>query len=105
MIANLVDNALKYSSSHSEVILRAEVEEDLVKISVVDHGPGIPAEDYPHIYEAFYQGKSAKGVKQGMGLGLSITYQLVKAHQGRMEIKNNPEDGLCVSLYLHSCRS
>lgn len=103
MIANLVDNALKYSPPERDVIIRAEVEDDLVKISVLDHGPGISSEDYPHIYESFFQGNTIKGVKQGMGLGLSITHQLIRAHQGRMEIKNNIEGGLCASLYLHTC--
>ncbi|MHB1131814.1 MAG: sensor histidine kinase [Chloroflexota bacterium] len=83
VIANLLTNALKYSTPGTLVVIRVGQAEDEVVTSVTDLGPGIPAEDVPHLFERFY--RSRAGQKQeGFGLGLYISRLLVKAHGGKI---------------------
>ena len=60
-----------------------------------DTGPGIPEDDLKLIFDPFYTTKSA-----GMGLGLSICYDIVQNHNGLIEVKNNPESGVTFTVWL-----
>lgn len=81
---NLLTNALKYSNSESEVLVRAAVTSREAIISVADHGPGISPEDLPRIFERFYRAGDAQEKAEGLGLGLYITRMLVEAHGGHI---------------------
>jgi two-component system sensor histidine kinase MprB len=76
-VANLLDNAAKWSPANGEV--------DVVvrdgTVTVRDHGPGIDEEDLPHVFDRFYRAKSARGMS-GSGLGLAIVRQVALAHGG-----------------------
>lgn len=85
-INNLLDNAAKFSPEGSAIELR--VSDGL--LSVRDHGPGVPAEDLPHIFDRFFRGRST-GHPHGSGLGLAIVKQVVEAHGGT--VKAVPADG------------
>lgn len=70
---------------------------DAVRIDVVDHGPGIPAELRPHLFEPFFSGKQGG---QGMGLGLAVVQAVAAAHGGRVDVYDTPGGGATFSLVL-----
>ena len=69
-----------------------------IRLDVSDGGNGIPAEILPHIFDPFF---TTKG--EGTGLGLSVSYNIVAEHRGRMEVESEPGKGTCFSLYLPVC--
>jgi signal transduction histidine kinase len=81
---NLLDNAVKFSPRASQVLVRTEVgPAGEVRIQVQDHGPGIPADHLPHIFEKFYRAApAAESGVEGSGLGLVIARQAARAHGG-----------------------
>jgi two-component system sensor histidine kinase MprB len=84
-IGNLVDNAIKWSPPGGGVY----VEVAAGQLSVTDHGPGVAAEDIPHIFERFYRAPSARGMP-GAGLGLAIVGQVAEANGGTVGIQTGP---------------
>lgn len=102
-LANLVDNGLKFTPSGGRVELALALEADSALISVVDSGPGIPAEQLPRIFERFFQGDPARtrGTHQGSGLGLSIAAWIVEAHGGIISAENRSDaSGSCFVIRL-----
>jgi heavy metal sensor kinase len=88
VLANLVDNALKFSPAGSRVRLAAASEAGLAVLTVSDEGPGIPAADQPHIFERFYRGHQPGGA-EGSGLGLAIARALVLAQDGTLAVTSD----------------
>jgi two-component system sensor histidine kinase MprB len=84
-IGNLVDNAIKWSPSGDSV----HVDVRAGKVSVVDDGPGVAAEDMPHIFERFYRSSAARGMP-GAGLGLAIVGQVARANGGTVDMRTGP---------------
>jgi len=106
IVGNLVDNAIKFTERGGHIHLSAEcADENNVCITVRDGGPGIAKEDLETIFEPFYQGDIGRRIKQGMGLGLAIAYQLANAHGGSLELKNHPEGGVIAILTLPMARA
>jgi two-component system phosphate regulon sensor histidine kinase PhoR len=95
VLDNLVSNALKYTPRGSRIELIARMENmDTVEISVRDNGPGIPAEDVPHVFERFYRvDKGRSREKGGTGLGLSIVKHIVQLHGGRVWVESRVGQG------------
>ncbi len=93
-LANLVDNAAKYSPPGSEVVLCASVEAGALTVSVRDEGPGLPPHELSRIFDKFYRGTS-RSVKQrdGTGMGLAIARGMVEAHGGRIWVESTPGQG------------
>ena len=92
-IGNLLSNALKYSPPGSEVRLylgRDQAEQ--IKISVTDHGMGIPAEEQAQIFSPFFRATNVRDIG-GTGLGLSIAKQAVELHGGTLEIAKSNSTG------------
>lgn len=89
-LGNLLNNAIKYSSPGQSVQLKAYVADDTLEIAVIDHGVGIQPEDMPHIFQAFYRGTNKKRYVQGMGVGLTITRDIISAHQGEISVSSEP---------------
>ncbi len=88
---NLISNAIKFSPQTGTVRIRLQANVDHAVLDVFDNGPGISAEDRPHIFEPFYQGSAPQGsYVKGSGLGLSIAHDCVTAHGGRIEILDKP---------------
>ena len=87
VIANLVGNAMKYSSDHQPVVLEVDEREGSALISVIDRGIGIPEADIPHVFDKFYRAKSGKKAA-GLGLGLYIAKAIVEAHGGVLRLES-----------------
>src|SRR6202012_3640858 len=96
-VRNLLDNAAKFSPPGAPVTLRLAVGE----LSVTDGGPGIAAEDLPHVFDRFYRAVSARAVP-GSGLGLSIVRQVAESHGGTATAGPAPGGGPRVTLRLPS---
>jgi signal transduction histidine kinase len=72
-----------------------------VRITVSDHGAGIPAADLPHIFEPFYRGEDAIQKQiQGHGLGLSLVRRIVEAHGGKVAVSTRPGAGTSFTITL-----
>jgi signal transduction histidine kinase len=93
-IKNLVVNALKHGrQSPVRVSARAERSGQVV-IEVEDHGPGIPEDELPRVFEAFFRGKRARdGQVDGSGIGLNVVYQVVRSHGGRIRVSRAEPQG------------
>lgn len=98
-IANLVDNAVKYSGEGTEVAVRARRTEGRVEIAVQDHGIGIPPEDMPRIWERLYRGDKSRS-QRGLGLGLSFVQAITHAHGGRATVVSREGQGATFVLTL-----
>ena len=90
-ISNLVDNAVKYGNENSIVIIKVELYDSLVKIEIINKGPGIPKEALPYIFDRFYRVESSHNRNTGgAGLGLSIVKSIVNWHEGKVEVESEP---------------
>jgi two-component system phosphate regulon sensor histidine kinase PhoR len=91
---NLLDNAIKYSPSHTTVKIRAWSEGSVISIAVIDEGPGIAPEHHARIFERFYRVDKSRSRKLGgTGLGLSIVKHIAQAHGGRVDLESAPGKG------------
>lgn len=105
VLVNLVSNAIQYTPVGGQVTLSLQKEGESARLIVSDTGPGIPAQDLPHIFERFYRGersrkRSSGGQTSGFGLGLSIAYWIVRNHNGSIEASSREGQGttFCVRL-------
>jgi len=87
VLDNLITNACKYAPG-AAVIVRASAEGDHVRLEVEDHGPGIPSEYLPRMFERFYRVPSKTGAVRGTGLGLHICRKIVEAHGGNIGVES-----------------
>lgn len=101
VLENLLDNALKYTPPESKIEVSAKLHETETVVSVRDNGPGIPAEDLPHIFERFYRvDKGRSREKGGTGLGLSIVKHIAQLHGGRVWAESQPGQGTTIFFSL-----
>jgi len=99
---NLVANAIQYTPQGGEVFLSLERIGEQARIICRDTGPGIPAEDLPHIFERFYRAEKSRtrGRTTGFGLGLSIANWIVERHGGRIEVDSKEGRGTTFAIWL-----
>ena len=95
---NLIDNAMKYGPAESTVEISVAAN-PATQITVCDHGPGFPKDEMDTLTTRFQRGANASGTI-GSGLGLTIARDVASAHGGKIELKNQPEGGACVTLSL-----
>lgn len=98
-IANLVDNALKYSPDGSSVLISCISEDGTVSLSVQDQGAGIAKEDQPRIWERLYRAEQSR-TTPGLGLGLSLVRAIIEAHGGTVAVQSEPGHGSIFTLHL-----
>ena len=91
VLGNLLGNALKFTEPGGSIQLRSRSAEREAVFEVSDTGPGIPAEDVPHLFEQFWQKRNGDG--RGIGLGLVIAKAIVEAHGGRIHVESTPGQG------------
>ena len=100
-VANLVDNAVKYTGEKGSVSVSAHRKGDIVLVEVSDTGCGIPPEHIPRIFERFYRvDKGRSRELGGTGLGLAIVKHIVLAHNGRVSVESAPGRGSTFTIIL-----
>lgn len=101
VIENLINNACKFSPEHTKVIIRLEQTATEVVISVVDHGPGIPADQQERLFDPFQRTNTSQAQEQkGSGLGLAIVRKIVEAHGGKVWVESQPGEGALFGIVL-----
>jgi PAS domain S-box-containing protein len=100
VLDNLLSNAVKYSPEGGDVDVVVEHEGDTARVSVTDHGVGIPADDLPHIFERFGRARNVIGRIGGTGIGLHGVCQIVRDHGGRIEVESEEGRGTTFTLHL-----
>ena len=102
VLINLVGNAIQYTPQDGDVYLSVAKVSEQARIICRDTGPGIPAEDLPHIFERFYRAEKSRtrGKATGFGLGLSITKWIVENHGGRIEVDSKEGQGTTFAIWL-----
>jgi PAS domain S-box-containing protein len=94
LFSNVVGNAIKFTPEAGEIRITAGVDPQdsrLVRFAVTDTGPGIPADELPHVFDRYYQARRKN--REGIGLGLTIARGIVEAHGGRIWVESQGEEG------------
>jgi signal transduction histidine kinase len=99
-LGNLLSNAVRYTPVGGKVSVSAENRAEGVAIRVRDTGPGIQREEREQVFSPFYRGKAARRFSDGMGIGLTITRDLVAAHGGRLDLDSQPGQGSQFTIAL-----
>jgi two-component system OmpR family sensor kinase len=101
VVANVLDNAVKFSPLGSEVRVSVAIEESAAVVVVSDAGPGILAEEVPRVFERFYRGSAARHMEApGVGLGLAICRALVEGQGGRISVDSAHGSGATFKIRL-----
>jgi signal transduction histidine kinase len=105
VLYNLVSNALRHTPADGTVFLRAEPEEEAVRVEVADTGEGIAPEDLPRVFERSFRGEGSRsshgvGEESGAGLGLAIARGLVEAHGGKIDVESRLGEGSRITFTL-----
>ena len=98
-LANLVDNAMKYSEAHQLIQVAAEIQKNFVVFRVSDHGPGIPENELPFIWDRLYRGDHSRS-KPGLGLGLSVVRGIALAHRGSVHVESRTGHGSAFEIHF-----
>ena len=100
-LANLVDNAVKYSNGETDILIRLERDDDWVIVAVRDRGIGISREEQKKIFDRFHRVSTGlvHDIK-GSGLGLSIVNHVVQAHGGKITVDSEPGRGSTFRIHL-----
>jgi PAS domain S-box-containing protein len=94
VITNFVDNAGKYSPPNSEILISTVVEDSWIKLSVKDHGIGIPSSQLDKIFERFFRVSGEReNTYAGLGLGLYISAELIRRHNGTIGVESEVGNG------------
>ena len=101
VLANLLDNAIKYTPAGGRVEVRAGREGGTVVVQVKDTGAGIPPDELPRIWDRLYRGDKSRSTR-GLGLGLSLVRAIVRAHGGEVSVQSAPGQGSTFVLRLPS---
>lgn len=92
VLINLLENAVRYTPPESPLEISSEISSNSVKISVADHGPGIPRGKEERLFEKFYQTRH-EAAQSGVGLGLAICRAIIEVHGGKIFAQNRPHGG------------
>jgi len=93
VIINFLTNAIKYSPKADRVALRVTKEKDRVVVMVQDWGIGIPTEHLEHIFDRYYRVDATEHVIGGLGLGLYISHEVIRRHDGAVWVRSEPGEG------------
>jgi two-component system OmpR family sensor kinase len=102
VLLNLVSNAIQYTPQGGDVYLSMTKIGNQARIIVRDTGPGIPAEDLPHIFDRFYRAEKSRtrSTSSGFGLGLSIAHWIVEHHGGQIKVESKEGKGTTFVIWL-----
>ncbi len=100
-LANLLDNAIKYSGERRSIVVGAAVAAGRLVVSVADEGIGIPATEHTRIFEKFYRvGRSETQGRRGSGVGLALVRHVAEAHGGGVTVESRPGAGSRFALWI-----
>ena len=99
VLANLLDNAIKYTPKGGSVAIDGREAEGQTVITIKDTGIGIAAEEIPRIWDRLYRADKSRS-QRGLGLGLSLVKAVIEAHKGRVEVQSTPGAGSIFTLYI-----
>ncbi|MBN2571681.1 MAG: HAMP domain-containing histidine kinase [Ignavibacteriales bacterium] len=101
VLNNLIDNAIKYTSSKPEIKITTRSENEYIVVSIKDNGIGIPTSDKEKIFDTFYRVHTGNihNVK-GYGIGLSYVKKIIESHGGKIELKSKVNEGSCFEIFL-----
>lgn len=101
VLINLLDNAIKYTSSNSQIKIITEQDEKMVRISVADNGNGISDEQKERVFDMFYTGTNKiADCRRSIGLGLSLCKAIINAHGGEISVSDNKPHGAVFTFTL-----
>jgi signal transduction histidine kinase len=100
VLINLVSNAIKYNREGGTVTVCVNVGQEEIIIEVIDTGWGIEADYLPHLFDRFYRVPDKEGFSEGTGLGLPITKKIIEAHNGRIQVTSQPDQGSTFSCLI-----
>ncbi len=100
MLANVIDNAIKYTPDGGQVTVTARSDDGLILVTVTDTGMGIPPADQPYVYDKFYRASNSRQEFSGTGLGLSIARSIVDNHEGRIWLDSRTGEGTTFTIML-----
>ncbi len=98
-LANLLDNAVKYTGEHGRVSIECSSSDETVQVRIKDDGVGIPVAEQPRIWDRLYRGDKSRG-QRGLGLGLSLVKAVVEAHGGRVSVESTEGAGAEFTVVL-----
>ncbi len=99
VIINLLSNASKYSPENCEITLKAIMEQNELRLEVVDRGSGIPKEEQSNLFQPYYRASKTQGIP-GTGLGLAISQKIIEAHGGKIQVASKPGEGSTFSVLI-----
>jgi signal transduction histidine kinase len=102
ILTNLLTNAVNYSEENSRIGVEAATTDDEIIIRVTDEGIGIPPQDIPYVFDAYFRGTNVVKTEhiRGIGLGLKIVKDCVDLHGGRVEVQSVENQGSAFTIYL-----
>jgi two-component system sensor histidine kinase BaeS len=100
VFGNLASNAIKYTPQGGSVWISTGANKQQIWVRFKDNGSGIPVQEHELIFEPFYRGQQGRKIKQGMGLGLSITRDILHAHGGEIELVSAQAGGSQFTVWL-----
>lgn len=104
VIANLVDNAIKYTDADGAIAVTVECNDSTTTLRVKDSGMGIPPEEQSRIWDRLYRGDKSRSQK-GLGLGLSLVKAVIEAHGGTVRVASEPGKGSEFVVHVSTMRS
>ena len=99
-VGNIISNAIKFTPTNGIITISAGQAADQVWLSVRDTGPGMSSDEQEKIFNPFFRGNQGRRFPQGMGLGLSITRDIINAHGGQIELDSAPGIGTTIKLII-----
>jgi two-component system phosphate regulon sensor histidine kinase PhoR len=101
VINNILDNALKYSEDHIEIMVATSIHDNCIRLTVADKGIGLSADDLKSVFDKYYR-VSSGNVHNAKGFGLGLTYVklIVEAHRGTVALNSEPGKGTTVTVDL-----
>jgi len=105
LFQNLLDNAIRYTAEGGCITIRLSLEDSWARVSIMDTGIGIPADEQSLIFERFYRVDKARSRSEGgSGLGLAICRQIIDVHGGTIEVESKPGNGSTFHVKLPAVR-
>jgi two-component system phosphate regulon sensor histidine kinase PhoR len=98
VLMNLISNAVKYSQEDKTITVHTSIHNNQVRVSVIDRGIGLSDEEKQRIFERFYRGEDKKYMASGLGMGLYISAEIIRAHNGKIGV--NGEFGKGATFYF-----